>query len=249
MSDTQNSILENVPVPRKTMVLFFLIDTSGSMFGTKIGSVNNAIEEIIPDLKKMSESNPDAEIKIAAMEFSNGVKWVTPEGPVPADVFRWEPIEAMGVTDLGAAFTELREKLSKNSFMKEAAGSYAPVIFLMTDGEPTDEWQKPLEELTENKWFTHAIKIALAVGDDANEEVLKKFTANEASVVKATNSELLKKMIKFVSVRSSQVASRSAAAVAENGVLPSKQEEFLDELKTAVEEMNNEVTVSDDEWD
>jgi uncharacterized protein YegL len=248
MAEVEN-ILNSAPVPRKTCVLFFLIDTSGSMFGTKMGSVNNAIEEIIPDLKTMSDENPDAQIKIAALEFASGVKWLTPDGPVPAETFRWEPVEAMGVTDLGVALTELRGKLSKDAFMQEATGSYAPVIFLMTDGEPTDDWQKPLEELQDNKWFKHAIKVALAVGDDANEEVLRKFTGDETAVVKATNSEFLKRMIKFVSVRSSQVASRSSAATGENGIQPTKQEEFLDELKSAVEEMQSDITVSDDEWD
>ena len=38
---------EVVEVPRRTMVLFFLIDTSGSMYGDKIGKVNTAIDEII----------------------------------------------------------------------------------------------------------------------------------------------------------------------------------------------------------
>ena len=42
-------------IPRKTMVLFFLIDTSGSMEGAKIGAVNAAIEEVIPELREISE--------------------------------------------------------------------------------------------------------------------------------------------------------------------------------------------------
>jgi uncharacterized protein YegL len=247
--ELQMDILDTAPVPRKTMVLFFLIDTSGSMFGTKMGSVNNAVEEIIPDLKSLSESNPDAVVKIAAMEFSNGCRWITEDGPIPAEQFKWNTLEATGVTDLGAAFNELRAKLSKNSFMQEATGSFAPVIFLMTDGEPTDEWEAPLGELKENNWFRHAIKIALAVGDDANEEVLKKFTDDPDAVIKAANSEVLKRMIKFVSVRSSQVASRSTA-VGGDGVTVTKADEFLDELKSAVEQMQTDVTdFNDDEWE
>ncbi len=39
---------EVVEVPRMTMVLFFVVDTSGSMRGAKIGTVNSAIEEIVP---------------------------------------------------------------------------------------------------------------------------------------------------------------------------------------------------------
>ena len=51
---------EVVEVPRRTMVLFFLVDTSGSMTGAKIGTVNSAIEEIVPEFggadKKTAES-------------------------------------------------------------------------------------------------------------------------------------------------------------------------------------------------
>jgi uncharacterized protein YegL len=36
-------------MPRRTVVIFFLIDTSGSMYGNKIGSVNSSMEEILPE--------------------------------------------------------------------------------------------------------------------------------------------------------------------------------------------------------
>ena len=41
---------EVVEIPRKTMALFFLIDTSGSMSGSNIGQVNDAMREVLPDL-------------------------------------------------------------------------------------------------------------------------------------------------------------------------------------------------------
>ena len=52
-----------VSVPRRTMTLFFVIDTSGSMAGNKIGAVNDAVENVLPMLDEISASNPDAEIK------------------------------------------------------------------------------------------------------------------------------------------------------------------------------------------
>lgn len=66
-----------VSVPRRTMTLFFVIDTSGSMAGNKIGAVNDAVENVLPMLDEISASNPDAEIKVAALEFSSGCncKW------------------------------------------------------------------------------------------------------------------------------------------------------------------------------
>ena len=53
-----------VSVPRRTMTLFFVIDTSGSMAGNKIGAVNDAVENVLPMLDEISASNPDAEIKV-----------------------------------------------------------------------------------------------------------------------------------------------------------------------------------------
>ena len=79
------SLLDNVaPAPRKVMTLFYVVDTSGSMYGSKIGSVNSAMEEAITsDLPEISAANDDAEIKVAIMQFSSGCSWITPQsGPI-----------------------------------------------------------------------------------------------------------------------------------------------------------------------
>ncbi len=55
---------------------FFVVDTSGSMSGAKIGTVNSAIEEVVPELKDISESNADAQIKVATLSFSTGARWI-----------------------------------------------------------------------------------------------------------------------------------------------------------------------------
>jgi len=192
------------------MVLFFVIDTSGSMDGSKIGAVNTAIEEVIPAIREVSDENADAQIKIAALEFSTGAHWITSGGPVEADKFRWNYLNAAGVTDFGAACKALNEKLSTKAFMQEATGSFAPAIFLLSDGEPTDSWDRELASLRQNNWFKAAVKVAIAIGDDANKDVLKEFTGTMEAVLETHNSATLKKMIKFVSVRASQVASKSS---------------------------------------
>ena len=50
------SLLENVPIARRTMVLFFVTDTSGSMSGVKIGALNDAVRETVPDLRDLSSN-------------------------------------------------------------------------------------------------------------------------------------------------------------------------------------------------
>jgi uncharacterized protein YegL len=53
------ALTDKIEIPRRTMVLFFVIDTSGSMDGSKIGAVNTSIEEVIPAIKgEMDEYKP-----------------------------------------------------------------------------------------------------------------------------------------------------------------------------------------------
>ena len=97
-------VYDNVEgVARKSLVMFFLIDTSGSMEGRSIAAVNDAMREVIPDVKDISNKNADANIKFAVMSFSSGTNWETPQ-PVELDSYRWSDLDAGGTTDMGEAF-------------------------------------------------------------------------------------------------------------------------------------------------
>ncbi|MBC3795458.1 vWA domain-containing protein [Acetobacterium tundrae] len=218
-------------IARRTMVLFFLVDTSGSMAGSKIGAVNEAINDIVPELRDISDNNADAQIKIAVLEFNSGAEWLYPN-PIEAENFEWDYLDVGGVTDLGTAFTMLDEKLSRNEFMSDVAGSFAPAIFLMSDGQPTDHYEKGLAKLKENNWYKNAIKVAVAIGDDADQDVLKDFTGNSESVLTARNPEALKKMITFVSVTASKIGSQSSSVgFSGKSSAPSKQDNFVEQIQ------------------
>lgn len=221
------------PVPRRVMTLIFLVDTSGSMEGEKIGQVNDAVENVIPEVAEISANNADAEIKVAVLEFSTDVQWMYPD-PITAEDFTWQNLETGGLTSMGEAFKELNKQLSQShGFMKEASGSFAPVIFLFSDGEPTDDYKHALEKLKTNNWYKAAIKAALAIGDDGNKEILKEFTGNKEAVFTVHNREQLAKLIRFVSVTASQVASSHSSVGKETPA--TKQEEFVEQLKEAQE--------------
>ena len=231
-----------VEVPRRTMVLFFVVDTSGSMCGSKIGVVNDAIREVIPEIKDISETNADAQLKVATLTFSTGAEWVD-QMPVSAENFRWTDIDAGGVTDLGEACNCLNEKLSRNAFMSDATGSFAPAIFLLSDGEPTDNYRHGLDKLKQNNWFKKAIKVAIAIGDDANKQILSEFTGNIEAVIDVHTPQALRKWIKFVSVRASEIGSKSSNASSSTNSdgqseIVSKQDEFIEEIKSEVQETN-----------
>ena len=227
------SLIDRVPIARRKMILFFLIDTSGSMAGKKIQSVNDAIENVLPIIGEISDENPDAEINIAAMKFSTGVDWVYNE-PKEAKDFIWQPVSPEALTSLGEACRELNRKLSRtNGFMPTSTGSgyYAPAIILLSDGGPTDDFQGGLKVLKENSWYKNAIKVAIAIGDDADEDVLKDFTGSSEAVIKVHNIDALKTMIRVIAVTSSQIGSKSSSAGD-----ASKQDEVIKEITESVKD-------------
>lgn len=236
--------LEAKPITKKSMVIFFVIDTSESMKGKKIDDLNRVMREIIPQLAGVGGCN--TELKYAVLSFSSGCKWITSEPMIVEDNNSWKDLSANGITDLGMAFEELTSMLSRKKFLKSPSLSYAPVIFLMTDGYPTDNYKKGLEKLKNNNWYKYGMKIALGIGDYFDESVLEEFTENKELVVKAANSSQLAKLIKTIAVTSSQIASKSMTIVSDEeneldyeDVEGNKQKEMVKIVQD---------TVSDDEF-
>lgn len=235
---------EAVEIPRKTMTMFFLIDTSGSMGGTSIGQVNDAMREVLPDLKDISDENADAKIKLAVMTFSSDVQWIT-SSPVELDNFKWTNLEAAGPTVMGEACKELNSKLDRNAFLQDAVGVYAPVIILISDGAPTDDFKAGLAALKENKFYKAAIKVALGV-EDADMDLLAEFTGNKELAIYLKDKTMLKKLIRFVSVTSSKVGSKKGGDVTQDAA-EARQEEVAEAIQEELEEITSETSV-DEGW-
>ncbi|NVK66741.1 MAG: VWA domain-containing protein [Flavobacteriales bacterium] len=245
--------IKNDPLPAKKLVLFFVVDTSYSMEGAKIGALNNAVEEVIPMLGEISKDNNDAIVEIAVLQFSSGVKW-SYSSPIPAENFSWRTLSVDGATDFGAACTELLSKLTTkgDGFMSSPSGAFAPVFILLSDGGPTDNYKTPLKNLREKNWFKAGVRIAIAIGDDANLSVLEEFTGSKESVFTVHNIEALKKIIRCVSVTSSSVASKTTDTANET-----KQEQIEKEISNEMQEeiKDGEITPAtggealDDDWE
>jgi uncharacterized protein YegL len=103
----------------------------------------------------------------------------------------------------------------------------------MSDGLPSDEWESGLASLKNNNWFKSAVKVALAIGSDADTDVLSQFTGDVNSVLSVYTPETLRAMIKQVSVTSSQIGSRSQPL--QGGEVITKQEAFSKEIQNIVQ--------------
>ena len=175
----------------------FLCDGSGSMgVDGKIQALNTAIREATPHMRKAADENPNAQVLVRAVRFSSGAAWHI-EQPVPVDSFIWKDMDADGVTDLGRALTLLSDALRIPPMTERAL---PPVLVLLSDGQPTDDWETGLQTLLGLPWGKRAVRIAIAIGNDADMDVLKAFVANpEIQPLPANNPEKLIAYIKWVS--------------------------------------------------
>lgn len=203
----------NKAIARKKLVIFYVLDTSGSMVDEgKIGALNEAMRETVTVLQEIASKNADAEMQIAVMEFSSGARWIT-DAPTFLEDFYWDDLTAGGLTDIGDALHELRTKMSRSVFLQSDTGYMVPIIIFMSDGYPTDSWEKELQKIidekTGNKWFKYSTKIAFALGNDADVNMLSKIVGNKEAVIQTNDLEDFKKMIKVVSATSSLLNSVS----------------------------------------
>ena len=181
---------------------YWVVDCSGSMFGEKMGTVNNAIQQAIPEMQDAADDNPNAQLLVRTMIFSSGARWVN-DAPVPIDEFIWEDLLAIGVTDMGAAFELLSKELTIPPMSDRAL---PPVIVLLSDGRPTDYYKDSLDKLLKQPWGKKAVRIAISIGQDADDAVLEEFTRSKDLVLKANNAATLTKMIKWASTVASVVS-------------------------------------------
>ncbi len=194
----------------------WIADCSGSMQDKgKIQALNNAIREAIPHMQKSADENPNAQVFVRAVKFSTGASWHI-ENPTPVDDFKWFDLQASGVTDMGKALKMVADEL-KIPQMGERA--LPPVLVLLSDGQPTDEFEQGLAELMVQGWGKKAVRISIAIGEDCDLEVLQKFIGNnEIKPLQANNPEALVNHIRWVSTAVLKSASSPASQSSDNQV-------------------------------
>ncbi len=207
---------------RRPLHFFWLVDCSGSMAGEKIQQLNFAIKEALPEMQKVAAENPNAQVFVRALSFASGARWQVAQ-PTPVENFHWQDLQANGSTDMGRALRMAADTLDVEQMPRRGL---PPVLVLISDGHPTDDFASGLQQLMAQPWGKKAVRIAIAIGDDADEEVLQRFIGHpEISPLHAHNPADLVKFIRWASTAVLQAASAPAtqvsnAAAATNVPLP-----------------------------
>ena len=199
------------PLAARPLHFFWIADCSGAMAAQgKIQALNNAIREAIPHVREVAKENPNGQIFMRALRFSDGAQWHVPN-PMPVEQFTWPDLQAGGVTDLGAAFALLAEALKMPPMPQRAL---PPVLALLSDGQPTDDYRGGLGQLMAQPWAKKAVRIAIAIGEDADRDPLQEFIAHpEYHPLQANNPEQLARLIRWVSAEVSKSASAPASQI------------------------------------
>jgi uncharacterized protein YegL len=204
-------------ISKRELHFIWIVDCSGSMRDEgKIESLNYAIREAIPHMQREAESNIHANLLISALKFSTGAHWIIP--PTSVNSFRWVDLQAKGETDMGEAMTLLSEVLHIPPMTERGL---PPVLVLLSDGQPTDNFNDGLGKLLNEPWGRKAIRVSIAIGEDANLNVLQKFIGyEERKPLLARNPEMLSNYIRWVST---VVQSASARPKSQNKQLDAQR--------------------------
>jgi uncharacterized protein YegL len=162
---------ETIDVATRRLPVYLLLDVSGSMGGDPIEATRQGMKSLLGELK----GDPQAleTVWISVITFASQARQVA---PLTELILAREPeLNAGGSTSLGAALRMLLDSVRKEvrRTTAEQKGDWKPLVFLMTDGEPTDDWEAAADQVKQAKLGNI---IALAAGPAANEQKLKRIT-------------------------------------------------------------------------
>lgn len=177
----------------RRLPVYLLLDTSGSMTGEPIEAVKNGVQMMVHSLRQNPQAIETAFVSI--ITFNSEAKQLIPLTDLAS--FQTVDLKAAGTTALGAALSLLADKL-ENEVTKttlEQKGDWKPIVFIMTDGVPTDDWQAGFQKL---KAVKKGLIVGCAAGNNADDKVLKEI-ADQVVRLSNTDADSIGKFFQWVS--------------------------------------------------
>ena len=181
----------------RRLPVYFLLDTSGSMNGEPIQSLNNALSGMISSLR--TDAQAAETLWISIITFDREIKEVAPLTDLPSFALQEIVCPQSGPTFTGKALELLELKIKKEIRIGNAnqKGDWKPLLFLITDGKPSDPMLYE-EMISKIKKLNFGVIVGCAVGKLADDSELKKITDNVVHLATA-DSSTLKQFFRWVS--------------------------------------------------
>ncbi|MDR1462217.1 MAG: VWA domain-containing protein [Azoarcus sp.] len=191
----------------RRLPVYLLIDVSESMAGENLRMMQDGLEQLVRTLRTDPYALETAYLCIIG--FAGKPRTLT---PLVELVQFYPPRLPIGSgTSLGAAMNHLMDDIQQNvqRTTAEAKGDWRPIVFLMTDGKPTDDIEPALARWTKN-FASRSSLVGIGVGRHASLATLRRFTETVLSL-DATTSTDFKRFIDWIS-HSVSSQSRSVSA-------------------------------------
>lgn len=183
----------------KPLPLVLLLDVSASMSGEKINTLNSAVSKMITNFSQ--EEKMETEIHVSIITFGGSVNLFLPY--TKASGIEWKDMTTKGNTPMGTALEMAKAMIEDKEVTLSRA--YRPTIILVSDGEPTDSWEKPLKDFISEGRSSKCDRMAMAIGSDANTNVLQKFIeGTENPLFESKDSKSLHEFFRFVTMSTVQ---------------------------------------------
>ena len=180
----------------RRLPVYLLIDSSGSMIGEPIHSVNVGISAMLSSLR--DEPHALESVYLSLITFDSNVKELTPLTSLEHQIDDIQ-LPRSGATHLGEALAFVADKVRSNVIKStgDIKGDFRPMLFIMTDGSPSDlmAFRESLPKIRESQ-FSEIV--ACAAGPKANTDYLFQVTKNVV-VLENMDSSSFTQFFKWVS--------------------------------------------------
>jgi uncharacterized protein YegL len=197
----------------RKLPVYLLLDTSGSMLGEPIEAVKNGVQTLVAALRQDPYALETAYLSV--ITFDNGARQVVPLTELAN--FQMPNLQALGQTCMGDALQLLAQKVDSEvqKTTAEVKGDWKPIVFIMTDGTPTDDLNAGLAAIRSKRF---GMIIACAAGANANVDALRQITESIVSLDTA-DSSTISAFFKWVSASISTGSQKVEASGKEVGGL------------------------------
>lgn len=213
----------------KPLPVILLLDRSGSMSGEKISTLNSAVNDMIQSFKTAGQG--EVEINLGIISFGDGGASYDLQLQPVAGISNMS-LQANGGTPMGMALRMAKDLIEDKEIIPSKG--YRPAVVLVSDGEPNDDWEQPMNNFIGDGRSSKCERFAMAIGTSQEDPVLNKFlSGTENKVFLASDASKIRDFFKFVTM-SVSVRSRSQNP---NALLPAASNPTS---MTAIEDMAKE---------
>src|SRR6185437_7891620 len=103
--------------------------------------------EALPNMRSAAASNPEADVLVRVLKFESTASWVTQ--PTKVADFVWKDLTPGGLTVMGEALGKVADQLRMPPM---SSRGLPPVLALVSDGQPTDDFADGLARLNDEPW-------------------------------------------------------------------------------------------------